>query len=86
MNAPQPQTAQSDAEVAMHEVLDAQRADYLREGVVTAQTRIDRIDRGIDALVRYAEPLAEALVSGTNFQAFLGLQPLRGGRRQLLKT
>lgn len=63
MNAPQPQTAQSDAAAAMLEVLDAQRADYLREGVVTARTRIDRIDRGIDALVRYAEPLAEALNS-----------------------
>lgn len=63
MNAPQTQPIQSDAQTTMQDVLEAQRADYLREGVVTAQARIDRIDRGIDALVRYADQLAEAVNS-----------------------
>jgi len=51
----------SDIESAMQSVLDAQRADYLQEGEVTAATRIDRLDRGIDALVRYADRLVDAL-------------------------
>jgi coniferyl-aldehyde dehydrogenase len=45
----------------MQALLEAQRADFLLEGVVTAAARIDRLDRGIDALVRYADKLAEAL-------------------------
>lgn len=53
----------SDIETSMLNLLEAQRADYLAEGVVSAATRIDRLDRGIDALVRYADSLAEALNS-----------------------
>jgi len=45
----------------MQALLETQRADFLGEGVVTAATRIDRLDRGIDALVRYADKLAEAV-------------------------
>jgi coniferyl-aldehyde dehydrogenase len=47
----------------MLSILEAQRADFLKEGPVSAATRIDRLDRGIDALVRYADKLAEALSS-----------------------
>jgi coniferyl-aldehyde dehydrogenase len=61
MNAPETNTQQSDIETRMQDVLAAQRADFLQEGAVTAETRIDRIDRGIDALVRYADQLAEAV-------------------------
>ncbi len=63
MNAPELQPAEQALEVAMQQVLDAQRSDYLSEGVVSAETRIDRIDRGIDALVRYADQLADAVNS-----------------------
>jgi coniferyl-aldehyde dehydrogenase len=44
-------------------LLEAQRADFLKEGAVSAATRIDRLDRGIDVLIRYADKLAEALNS-----------------------
>lgn len=53
----------SDIESAMQALLEAQRADFLREGPVSAASRIDRLDRGIDALVRYADKLAEAVNS-----------------------
>jgi coniferyl-aldehyde dehydrogenase len=53
----------TEIESAMLSQLEAQRADYLDEGAVSAATRIDRLDRGIDALVRYADKLAEALNS-----------------------
>lgn len=53
----------SDIESTMHALLETQRADFLREGPVAAATRIDRIDRGIDALLRYADRLAEAVHS-----------------------
>ena len=53
----------TNIESAMLSILEAQRADFLKEGPVSAATRIDRLDRGIDALVRYADKLAEALSS-----------------------
>ena len=45
----------------MQALLEAQRADFMQEGVVSAAVRIDRLDRGIDALVRYADKVAEAV-------------------------
>ena len=53
----------TEIESAMLGLLEAQRADFLKEGPVSAATRVDRLDRGIDALVRYADKLAEALNS-----------------------
>ena len=61
MNAPQQVGMESDAEIKMQEALAAQRESYLQEGVVTAQTRIDRIDRAIDVLVRYSDRVSDAL-------------------------
>lgn len=61
MNAPQQPANPADIEVEMQAVLTAQREDYLREGVVSAQTRIDRLDRGIDALLSYQDKITEAL-------------------------
>lgn len=43
--------------------LDAQRQDYLQEGRVSARTRRDRIDRGIDVLLKYQDKLVDALNS-----------------------
>ncbi len=60
MNAPE-HIPQSDIEASMLAVLERQRQAYLAEGVVSAETRIDRIDRAIDVLLRYDNQLAEAL-------------------------
>jgi len=61
MNAPQQPPVQSDIETQMKATLDMQRQDYLQEGAVSAATRIDRLDRGIDVLIKYQDKLVEAL-------------------------
>ena len=63
MNAPEINPPANDIETVMEDVLAAQRADFLQEGAVSVETRIDRLDRGIDALVRYADQLSEAVNS-----------------------
>ena len=63
MNAPTQLDNQNAIAAEMTAALRAQREDYLREGVVSAETRIDRIDRCIDVLVRYADQVSEALNS-----------------------
>jgi coniferyl-aldehyde dehydrogenase len=60
MNAPE-QIEVGDIETAMNAVLAAQREDYLAEGVVSAETRIDRLDRSIDVLIRYQDQMVDAL-------------------------
>jgi len=61
MNAPQKNTVNVDTEIRMQAALEAQRNSYLSEGMVSASTRIDRIDRAIDALVRYSETISNAM-------------------------
>ncbi|MFT6958353.1 MAG: coniferyl-aldehyde dehydrogenase [Halieaceae bacterium] len=61
MNAPQHVLPQSDVEEKMQRVLAEQKEDCLREGGVTAASRIDRLDRGIDALLKYQDKIVEAL-------------------------
>jgi len=61
MNAPEQLIPHSDIEQQMKATMEAQRAAYLAEGVVTAETRIDRLQRGVDALVKYQDKLVEAL-------------------------
>ena len=61
MNAPEQVTPQGDIEQQMQATLARQREDYLKEGVVTAETRIDRLQRGVDVLLKYKEKLAGAL-------------------------
>ena len=63
MNAPEQVLTQQDIETKMQATLEAQRADYLAEGIVTAETRIDRLQRGIDVQIRYQSKLVEALDS-----------------------
>ncbi|MEM8662369.1 MAG: aldehyde dehydrogenase family protein, partial [Pseudomonadota bacterium] len=53
----------ADIESHMLSVLETQRTDFLQEGLVTESARIDRLDRGIDVLIRYADQLSEALNS-----------------------
>jgi len=45
----------------MQDALELQRAAYLHEGVVSAKTRIDRIDRAIDLLVTHQDRFVAAL-------------------------
>ncbi|MEM1191496.1 MAG: coniferyl aldehyde dehydrogenase [Pseudomonadota bacterium] len=47
----------------MLDVLRAQRADYVKEGAVSVETRRDRLERGIDVVIRYQDRLIEALNS-----------------------
>ena len=56
----------TNAEPTQHEmqaVLDRQRKAYLAEGVVTAKTRIDRIDRAIDILKKHGDRLSKAMAA-----------------------
>ena len=61
MNAPQANPLNTDAEEKMLETLRLQRESYLSEGEVSAETRIDRLDRTIDVLVANAEKISEAM-------------------------
>jgi coniferyl-aldehyde dehydrogenase len=61
MNAPQEIPQLDDITERMTAVLDAQRADYLAEGAVSAEVRIDRLQRGIDGLIKYQDQFVAAL-------------------------
>jgi coniferyl-aldehyde dehydrogenase len=62
MNAPETLTSGNDPITdSMTKVLDAQRADYLAEGHVSAETRIDRINRGLASIVKFQDQLVDAL-------------------------
>ena len=61
MNAPQTIPQLNDIEAKMNAVLEAQRADYLKEGAVSAETRINRLERGIDGLIKYQDKFVEAM-------------------------
>ncbi|PLW83567.1 coniferyl aldehyde dehydrogenase [Kineobactrum sediminis] len=89
MNAAEP-----TAEGAMLAVLEAQRQDYLREGAVSAETRIDRIDRGIDVVLKYQDRLVDALNTDFSCRArevslltdvAASVTPLKHARKHLQK-
>jgi len=61
MNAPQANPLNTDAEEKMLKTLRLQRESHLSEGEVSAETRIDRLDRTIDVLVANAEKISEAM-------------------------
>jgi len=61
MNAPQQVVVSPDVELKMQEALKAQRESYLQEGFVSAEVRIDRLNRAIDVLVRHADRINEAI-------------------------
>jgi coniferyl-aldehyde dehydrogenase len=62
MNAPETVTAGNDPITdAMMKLLEAQRQDYLKEGHVSAETRIDRLNRGVAAIAKHQDKLVEAL-------------------------
>ena len=61
MNAPQHAVSAVDAETRMRQVLEAQRQDYIGEGAVDAETRKDRLRRGVDVLLKHQDRIIEAL-------------------------
>jgi coniferyl-aldehyde dehydrogenase len=62
MNAPHEINVDNDPITeAMMKVLEAQRADYIAEGHVSAETRIDRLNRGVAAIAKYQDQLVDAL-------------------------
>lgn len=58
MNARQQHEIDAASSMSMQATLEAQRSSYLKEGEVSASTRIDR---AIDALVYHSKTLSEAM-------------------------
>ena len=54
-------TGFNPASEAMTKVLEAQREDYLNEGHVSAEVRIDRMKRGMNSIHKHQDLLIEAL-------------------------
>ena len=78
----------------MQAVLDRQKKAYLSEGAVSAETRIDRIDRAIDILKTHGTKLSEAMAADfghrsidqskmTDIDGSIG--PLESSKKQLRK-
>jgi coniferyl-aldehyde dehydrogenase len=61
MNAITTQANPAASAEQMNAVLQAQKKAVLEQGAVSAETRIDRIDRAIAQLLKYQDRLAEAL-------------------------
>ena len=61
MNAPHELQLDDPVVTAMQETLKAQREDYIAEGHVSAETRIDRMRRGMTAVHNHKEALVDAL-------------------------
>ena len=89
-----PVTESAQIGAMLRSALDAQREDYLQQGAVSAATRIDRIDRGIDVLLTYQHKLVDAL--NTDFSCrsrevtlltdiAASLTPLKHARKHLHK-
>ena len=78
----------------MQAVLDRQKKAYIAEGAVSAETRIDRIDRAIDILKTHGSKLSEAMAADfghrsmdqskmTDIDGSIG--PLESSKKQLRK-
>jgi coniferyl-aldehyde dehydrogenase len=78
----------------MLDVLQRQRQDYLREGEVSAATRLDRLDRAIGVLVDHQQRLVDAMSADfghrsrqqslfTDIAASIG--PLKNARKHLAR-
>ena len=63
MNAPASVTQDNEITTELQTLLDRQRDAYLAEGAVDAETRIDRLDRGIDVVYANRDRIIEALNS-----------------------
>ena len=54
---------QDTSKEAMQGILDTQRSAYLTEGVVTLETRLDRLERTIQAIKKHEQPLIDAMTT-----------------------
>ena len=62
MNAPQEIDVNQDPITdAMMKMLEAQRSDYIAQGHVSAEVRIDRMRRGMNSVAKFQDKLVEAL-------------------------
>ena len=62
MNAPQNINVDQDPITEkMMKLLEAQRTDYIAEGHVSAEVRIDRMQRGMNSVAKFQDKLVEAL-------------------------
>ena len=62
MNAPQDINVDNDPITAkLMAALEAQRKDYIAEGFVSAETRIDRMQRGMNSVAKFQDRLTDAL-------------------------
>ncbi|NCZ62636.1 MAG: coniferyl aldehyde dehydrogenase, partial [Cellvibrionales bacterium] len=61
MTAQEPQLTTADVFTELNDTLARQKQAYLAEGEVTAEVRIDRLDRALDILVRHADRISDAL-------------------------
>lgn len=61
MNAPTRDFVDTNAKQKMLTALEHQRDSFISEGYVSAETRIDRIDRAIDILVTNSEAISAAM-------------------------
>ena len=50
-----------DVLTQLNATLNSQKQSYLAEGAVSAEVRMDRLDRALDILVRHAERISEAM-------------------------
>lgn len=55
--------SENEIKANMQAILDRQKQDYLREGAVSAETRIDRLDRSINLLKKYGSELCDAMAA-----------------------
>jgi len=76
----------------MQNLLERQKAAYLAEGAVTAETRIDRLDRTINILMQHKDELCEAMradfghrsIDQSMFTDIMGsIGPLKHSRKHL---
>lgn len=80
--------------IRLQNALVAQRRDYLQEGAVSARTRVDRLDRGIDILLKYQDRIVDALNTDFSCRArqvtlltdvAASITPLKHARKHLHK-
>lgn len=95
MNAPETLNVDQDAITdELMKVMEAQRADYLAEGHVSAETRIDRMRRGMNSVAKFQDQLVDALNTDftcrsrevtmlTDVSASIG--PFKSGMKQVRK-
>tara|TARA_R110002072_G_scaffold1559_4_gene12919 strand:- start:15237 stop:16799 length:1563 start_codon:yes stop_codon:yes gene_type:complete len=93
-NTPSGQNKYPPSPLPLSAALEAQRQDFLQEGAVGVSTRIDRLDRGIDVLLKYQNQLVDALNTDFSCRArqvtlltdvAASITPLKHARKHLHK-